>query len=539
MTEAQKERTTYAYQPFGAVWELIWNCRDHEVLLEGVAGSGKTRGLLEYVYLCCTQYPGIRVLFLRNVKASLAESVLDIWENRVLWPGHPVLHDSDVSKENRRSYTFPYAKVVDDGLLHPGGRGKTYEGESHVVLGGLDKGQVEKTFSAQYDLICVFEAFEIEIGAWVKLFRANRNWKMPWQQMIADTNPNRSDHWLNSRADEDMKLPDDPQLAKQVTIREGQKQMTRLVAKHKDNPAYWDRKAQLWIPEGVGYMQTLWSMPNGPDKDRLLHGKWVSAEGLVFEEWQHSKHVIHGKLKKEQGIHKLYVNNWDHPVVLTWFMAGVDWGYHPNPGTVQVWGMDQEDRRFLVAEIYRTKKQLDWWAEKIVQLHEEFDFRAVICDASEPANIDLLNQRMGQARGRDLQGIARKPSRDVTSRNSSWQAGVDQIRFGLRDEENYTRLYVLSNALREGRDDWLAEHHRAVCFAQEMGRYCYLKTEDGKPMKEKEDPTCDAHGIDAARYVWTFTWMRDLTPSSQKHHAPGSMADIMERDKKLKKRRRA
>lgn len=489
--------------------------------------------------MCATCYPGVRILFLRNVKASLAESVLPEWEGSVLWPGHPVLHDSDVSMENRRSYSFPHAKVVDDGEFHPGGKGKTYEGASHVVLGGLDKGQVEKTFSAQYDLIIVFEAFEIELTAWIKLFRANRNWKMPFQMMIADTNPNRSNHWLNTRADEDLKLPEDKALAKQVVIRDGQKQMTRLIAKHKDNPVYWDRKKQEWTEKGVGFMSKLWSMPNGPDKDRLLHGKWVSAEGLVFEDWDHGKHVIHGKLKKENGVHRLYVNGWDEPVILTWFLAGVDWGFHPNPGTVQVWGMDQEDRRFLVAEIYRTKKQLDWWAEKIVELHEEFDFHAILCDGSAPGNIETLNDRLGKTRGRDMHGIARKPNRDMGSRESFWQVGVDHLRFGLKDPEGYTRLYVLSSALREGRDDYMHESRRTVCFAQEMNSYAYLKTEDGKPMKEKEDPTCDAHGIDAARYVWMYSWKRDLTPKVQKGPTPGSVADIMAKHGgKRKKRKR-
>lgn len=537
MTETASGPKEYVFQPFGAMWQLFWECRDHEVLLEGAAGCGKTRGLLEYVYMLCTSYPGIRVLFLRNVKASLVESVLDQWENKVLWPGHPVLHESDVSMENRRSYTFPFGRVVGDGTLHPNDKGKVYEGSSHIVLGGLDKGQVEKTFSAQYDIICVFEAFEITIDAWVKLFRANRNWKMPWQQMIADTNPNRSDHWLHLRADQDMKPPEDQELAKLVTIRDGQKQMTRLVARHKDNPTYWDRRGKTWRPDGVGYMQTLWDMPDGPDKDRLLHGKWVSAEGLIFPEWDHGKHVIHGKLKKEHGAHRLYVNGWDQPVTLTWFLAGVDWG-STNPGTVQVWGMDQEDRRFLVAEIYRTQQQLDWWAEKISELHEEFGFHAVLCDGARPENIEAINQRLGAHRGRDVQGIARPPER-VHSKESFWQVGIDHIRFGLKDpHDGYVRLYVLSGALREGRDEFMHRHHRPVCFVQEMNRYCYEKNENGQTVREREDKTCDAHGIDAARYVWMYGWRKDLTPKEQKGPAPGSMRDIMERYGGLKKKRR-
>lgn len=536
-----EERQIREFRPYGAGYDLFWDCRDPEVLLEGPAGCGKTRTLLELVYALCTYYPGIRVLFLRNVKASLAESILPCWEGEVLWPGHPLLHDSQVSMENRRSYTFPFARNVGDGTFHPKDEGVSYEGQSHIVLGGLDKSQVEKTFSAQYDVICVFEAFEVSLDAWEKLFRANRNWRMPWQMMVADTNPGHANHWLNRRADQDMVVP--KELAEVVKVRPGQKQMTRLCAKHKDNPVYWDRKAKTWTDKGAGYMQKLHSL-SGARKERLLYGKWVTEEGLVFEDWHRGTHVIHGHLKREHGTHRLYVQGWKEPVVLTWFLAGIDWGFHPNPGVVQVWGMDQEDRRFLVAEIYRTQRQLDWWAQKVEELHEEFSFHAILCDGSRPENIDALNQRLGKARGRDTHGLARAPERSY-NRDGFWQTGIDHIRFGLKDPmDGFVRLYVLSGCLREGMDKDLEESHRPLCFAQEMDEYRYLKAEDGKPLKEKEDPTCDAHAIDAARYVWTFGWGRDLTPKDQKKGpvAPGSLLDIMQRyggDNKKRRRRRA
>lgn len=488
---------------------------------------------MEFCYLIATSYPGVRILFLRNVKSTLAESVLPCWENEVLWPGHPVLSGSEQQMENRRSYTFPYAKVVDDGELHPDGKGKTYEGESHIVLGGLDKNQVDKTYSAQYDIICVFEAFEVGLDAWQKLFRANRNWKMPWQQMIADTNPNAARHWLNLRADEPYEVP--KELEGQVTVRPGQKMMTRLCAKIQDNPKFYDHKKGKWTPAGADFVGKLHRL-TGPRKDNLLWGKWVSAEGLVFEEWHRPTHVIHGELKKESGVHTLYVEGWEEPVQLTWFVAGVDWGYHPNPGTVQVWGMDSEDRRFLVAEIYRTKKQLDWWADKIAELNEEFEFAAILCDGSSPGNIEAVNARLG-FRDRNTPGLARKPDRKTTSRMSFWETGIDHIRYGLKDPmDEFVRLYVLAGCLREGMDEDLKEDHRPVCFAQEMDEYRYLKTEDSKPRKDMEDPTCDAHGIDAARYVFSFSFRRDLTPKSKKGgYAPDTYGAVLGHDRKRRR----
>jgi len=528
---SEEEPKEYVYQPRGAVWDLYWENRDPEVLLEGPAGTGKSRGALEYAYMCATNYPGCRILFLRNVKSTLAESILPEWESSVLWPGHPVLAGSEQMMENRRSYTFPHAKVIGDGTFHPDDKGKVYEGETHIVLGGLDKNQVDKTYSSQYDLIIVFEAFEITEDAWQKLFRANRNWHMPWQQMVADTNPNIANHWLHLRADKPYEVP--PELKDQLDVRPGQTMMTRLVSKHKDNPKFWDHKEKKWTHAGANYIAKLHRL-SGARKDNLLHGKWTSVEGLIFEDWNRGTHVIHAELKTEHGVHKLYVEDWDDPIILTWFIASVDWGYHPNPGTVQVWGMDQEDRRFLVAEIYQTKRQLDWWADKIADLHARFDFKAVVCDGSEPHNIDALNMRLGTFRGREVPSLAQKQSRKHSSRTSGWQAGIDQIRFGLKSpEDGVPRLFVLSDALKEGADPELRESGRPTSFAQEMDLYRYMPNEDGKPRKEQEDPRCDAHGIDAARYAWTWGWRKDLSPKEQNQaYAPGTFGAVLGHGKK-------
>ena len=167
----------HQYNPYGAARQL-WFLRPSELLLEGPAGTGKTRALLEYLNYLCEEYAGIRVLMLRQTRESLAESVLVTYEQEVLWPGHPAVHGS-ASRNTRQNYQYPNG--------------------SHMVVGGLDK--PEKTFSTQYDVIAVFEAREISADTWEWLARANRNFKMPWQMRIADTNPAGEFHWLNTHFD--------------------------------------------------------------------------------------------------------------------------------------------------------------------------------------------------------------------------------------------------------------------------------------------------------------------------------------------------
>ena len=78
-----------AYRPHGAALQLFYN-REPEVLLSGPAGTGKSRALLEKVYLCAQKYPRMRALIVRKTRASLTESGLVTFEEKVLPIGSPV-----------------------------------------------------------------------------------------------------------------------------------------------------------------------------------------------------------------------------------------------------------------------------------------------------------------------------------------------------------------------------------------------------------------------------------------------------------------
>jgi phage terminase large subunit len=81
-------KVVHTYRPYGAARDLFL-CRDPEVLIEGPAGTGKTRAVLEYVNYLCENNDNIRVLMFRKTRASMTESVLVTYEDEVLWPGHP------------------------------------------------------------------------------------------------------------------------------------------------------------------------------------------------------------------------------------------------------------------------------------------------------------------------------------------------------------------------------------------------------------------------------------------------------------------
>jgi phage terminase large subunit len=63
------------YRPYGVAQGLLY-CHAPEVLMEGPAGTGKTRALLEKANLCALKYPGMRALLVRKTRESMTESVL-------------------------------------------------------------------------------------------------------------------------------------------------------------------------------------------------------------------------------------------------------------------------------------------------------------------------------------------------------------------------------------------------------------------------------------------------------------------------------
>jgi len=207
--------------------------------------TGKTRACLEKAYWLIDQYPGIRVLFLRQTRASLTDSVLVTWEQDVVVPGHPMLQGP--SRATRQRYH------------HPNG--------SEVVLGGMQVPSTEvghRIMSAEYDVIFAFEATDITEGDWelglTRLGRRGAHSSMPFSQMVADCNPAQPSHWLNVRAKQDG--------------------MVRLLSRHVDNPSL--------TPQ---YFQMLDRL-TGIRRSRLRDGLWVAAWGVVYDNWNPHIHFV-------------------------------------------------------------------------------------------------------------------------------------------------------------------------------------------------------------------------------------------------------
>jgi hypothetical protein len=231
----REKPTRDPWQPYGAA-EQLYKRADDEVVLSGPAGTGKSRGCLEYLHSCCIWWPGLRALIVRKTLTSLTASGLVTYQDKVL-PGFAVRFFGG-SRSRPAAYLY--------------GNGST------VVVGGMDK--ASKIMSSEYDLIYVQEATELTEPEWEALTTRLRNGVKPAQQIIADCNPDAPTHWLKRRADAGRTV--------------------MLESRHEDNPTITPEYiARLDALTGVRYL-------------RLRLGQWAAAEGMVYEGWDRAIHLI-------------------------------------------------------------------------------------------------------------------------------------------------------------------------------------------------------------------------------------------------------
>ncbi len=405
--------------------------------MEGPAGTGKTRAILEKILALAVKYPNSRHLIFRKTRASMTQSVLVTFEQKVLPLNSPIKNGP--TRAHRNSYDFPNGStIVVSGLDNPG-----------------------RTFSTEYDTICGFEAFEITEGEWEDLFRARRNGKMPYQQSIADVNPWGPGHWLNQRANA--------------------KKMTRLLSRHEDNPLYWDREKNDWTQAGRDYVLGTLERLSGHRKQRLRYGKWVSADGQVYEDYNPSIHLIDQR-----------------PIPRDWRrIRSIDFGFN-NPFVCQWWAIDPDGRMYLYREIYFTGRTVKDHASGVFDGDGKLIHKGIL-QLSEGENIeaDIADHDREDRATLEQNGIlTRKAHKDISP-------GIEAVSLRLRVAgDGKPRLFVMRDAVAEV-DEQLIEDKLPTCTEQEWDGYVYPKAASGKPVKELPIDK-DNHGMDAVRYAVAY-----------------------------------
>lgn len=408
------------FWPRGAARELL-ECRDEEVLIEGPAGTGKSYACLWKIHLLCLKYPGARWLMVRKTLTSLTSSVLVTFTKRVL-------ASAPFGVE-----FFGGNKVEPAAFRYPNG--------STIVVGGMDK--ASKIMSSEYDGAYVNEGTELREAELEAITSRLRYGVMPYQQLIVDCNPDAPSHWLNQRCNAGL--------------------MTRLRSHHEDNPAIYDHARGAYTEQGADYIGKLDRL-SGVRKLRLRDGRWVQAEGAVYD-FHRDIHILTElpfKPRRHVGI--------------------VDWGFTA-PGTMQIAAIDGDGRAVVVDMLYMTGKTIDWWIAKGQQRQARYDVDVWVCDPAQPGYIQQFIDAGLNAKG----GV-----NDIAP-------GIDKVQQRLRvDATGQPRLAFLADCQPEI-DERLREDKRPLSTIDEFDLYVWAKRADGtirdKPIDEHN------HGLDPLRYL--------------------------------------
>jgi hypothetical protein len=437
------------YRPYGKAIEMLY-CQAGEVLLEGPAGTGKTRCNLEKIFILCEKYPRIRVLMCRKTRKSMTNSVLVTWEDKVVPAGHPSL--AGPGRAHRHSYVFPNG--------------------SEIVVEGLDN--VQKVMSSEYDIIYIAEAIEVEEGEWEQLTSRLRNGQMPYQQILGDTNPDKPSHWLNLRCNKG--------------------QTFRIVSRFEDNPQFYDHAKGRWTAAGKQYIEGVLDKLTGVRHARLRLGLWRAAEGVVYDTYDPAIHLrsiqeIRGAILEKDEL--VIPSHWRRVWV-------VDFGY-TNPFVWQEWAIDPDGRLYRCKEIYWTQRLVEDHAREILRVTVDSPApEAVVCDhdAEDRATLEkYLGMRTIPANKAVSPGIQAVSSRLVVQ------------------PDGLPRLVLVRDALIT-RDPKLEEKKLPGSTEEEIDGYVWPVPKGGvvtaASQKKGEAPVKkDDHGLDATRYAVAYL---DLDP---------------------------
>lgn len=389
-----------------------------EWILAGPAETGKTFGGLYRLDTLLRRTPRAKGILLRKVRAHMTGTVLATWERVIAIRGGV----EKFGGENVTHYVYPNGSVL------------------WVI--GLD--QPGRVLSAGVDFIYVCQAEELVAADWETLTTrvTGREAVTAFPMIFGDCNPGPPGHWIINRP-----------------------ALRVLHSRHEDNPTLYDEAGAI-TEQGSRTMRILDAL-TGVRKERLRFGRWVAAEGVVYEGFERGVHVVPAFVIPRE---------WRR-------FRAIDFGF-TNPFVCQWWAMDPDGRLYLYREIYRTGVLVEDHARAIVRASAGERYEVTVADHDAEDRATLARY-----------GVHTIPAFKAIT------PGIQAVAARLaRAADGRARMFVLEGAPLE-RDRSLAEARRPTCTAEEFEVYSWPKAAaSGKP--EKEEPVKEHdHGMDAARYL--------------------------------------
>lgn len=442
----------HKYEPWGGCKE-VFDSREPEVLISGPAGTGKSRACLEKIFLMCVLTPGVRALIVRKTLSSLSSSALETW----------------------RKFVIPEAIASGMVVYYGGSREEPaqyrFKNGSKVVIGGLDK--ASRIMSTEYDIIFVQEATELTLDDLESLKTRLRNWRIKFQQLLMDCNPAGDKHWLKLRCDDGL---------------------TKMIySRHEDNPRLFTKDGKL-TEKGDAYINGILEKLTGVRYERLRLGLWVSAEGIIYEEFNPAFHILPWDYDDEG-------NKLPLPEEWTRYWT-IDFGFK-NPFVLKCYAEDPDGVLYMYREIYMTERTVEEHAKTILDIvapekiinrfynhinKEWVEIRGREWTEPQPYAVICDHDAEGRRTFENATGLGTQPAFKRV------YEGINAVKERLKHE----RLFYMEDSLVE-LDQTLKTKLLPTSSRDEFGAYVWKVNSDGRV--EDEPVKNDDHGMDADRYT--------------------------------------
>lgn len=238
-------------------------------------------------------------------------------------------------------------------------------------------------------------------------------------RIIADTNPDNPNHWLK----------------------------TDYIDNH--DPAARIKSFHFTLDDNIflsdDYVQALKAAtPSGMFYDRSILGLWVTADGIVYRDFDQRTMIIN----QEQVPEDLHI------------YCGVDWGFE-HKGVITVWGDDEDGNIYLLEEHTSQYKYIDYWARVAKDIQKRYGYNVNFwVDSARPDNVSEFQRN-------DINAINADKSR---------MAGVERVAEFMK----LGKFFVVDSAIDQ--------------FTSEIYQYVWDEN-TGKPKKENDDV------MDSMRYA--------------------------------------
>lgn len=383
------------------------------------AGGGKSRIAAEKINAFCKEYPNSMCLMLRKMRESCTNSIVLFMEQEIIDDDETVRH---VSSKHRFEYN-------NGSILAYGGMKNKEQREQIRSIG--KRGGV--------DMAWMEEATQFTADDYMEVRARMRGIAAPWRQVVLTCNPDSPSHWIYRRLI----------LGNEATI---------YTCSSTDNP---------YNPPD--YLETLQSF-TGILRQRLTDGRWARAEGMVYDIFDPTIHIIDSINFEPKRI-----------------FSSVDWGF-TNPGVIDTWFTDGDDRLYLVSEMYQSKKIIDWWVDRAVEIKKKYSqHEGFVCDPSEPEHIEKFNSNKHY----DLNAL---------KANNNISLGIQSVTRRLEiQEDGKPRIFFLRSALREI-DDGLERKNLPTSIFGEITLFAWKQNREGIVSKEEPEDR-NNHAMDNLRYA--------------------------------------